>query len=63
MLKMVHLFLIRLKENAQNVKKIKDYGNEVIIFFNDHIATRIYKDAFTEGSWEECNALLQSKIK
>lgn len=47
----------------ENIKKIKEYGNEVIIFFNDNIATRIYKDAFTEGSWEECNTLLQSKIK
>ena len=47
----------------ENLKRIKEYGNEVIIFFNDNIATRIYKDAFTEGSWEECNTLLQSKLK
>ena len=47
----------------ENIKRIKEYGNEVIIFFNDNIATRIYKDAFTEGSWEECNTLIQSKMK
>ena len=47
----------------ENLKRIKEYGNEVIIFFNDNIATRIYKDAFTEGSWEECNTLIQSKMK
>lgn len=47
----------------ENIKKIKEYGNEVIIFFNDNIATRIYKDAFIEGSWEECNTLIQSKMK
>ena len=51
------------KIRYENLKKVKEYGNEVILFFKDNMAIRIYKDAFTEGSWEECRSLLQSKLK
>ena len=32
-----------------------------MIYLNDNYAIRLYKDAFVEGSWEECKALLTEK--
>ena len=43
-----------------NIKRIKEKGNIVFIFFNDNLTLRLYKDAFTEGSWEECNEKLNA---
>ena len=54
-----HNSIARLK--YENIKKIKEKGNTVMIFFNGNIALRLYKDAFVEGSWEECKELLNSK--
>ena len=46
-----------------NIKKIKEKNNVVMIFFNTNFAIRLYKDAFVDGSWEECKELLNSKQK
>ena len=46
-----------------NIKKVIEKGNVILILLNDNIAFRLYKDAFVEGSWEECKKLLNSKQK
>ena len=46
-----------------NIKKIKENGNTVMLFMNDNLALRLYKDAFVEGSWEECKQKIESMIK
>ena len=51
------------KLQYHNIKKVIDKGNVVLILMNDNIAFRLYKDAFVEGSWEECKELLNSKRK
>ncbi len=45
----------------ENVNSLKEKGNVVMIYLNDNYAIRLYKDAFVEGSWEECKALLAEK--
>lgn len=44
-----------------NIQKIKDKNNVIIIFMNDNMTLRLYKDAFTEGSWEECKSMIMKK--
>ena len=51
------------KLQYHNIKKVIEKENVVLILFNDNIAFRLYKDAFVEGSWEECKKLLNSKQK
>jgi hypothetical protein len=51
------------KVRYEAVQKIKENGNSVIIFLDNNFALRILKDAFTEGSWEECKAKLFSVHK
>ena len=46
----------------RQIKKIIERGNSSIIVFKSG-ALRIYKDAFVEGSWEECKEKLDSYIK
>ena len=46
-----------------NIKKVIEKGNVILILLNDNMALRLYKDAFVEGSWEECKKLLNSKQK
>ncbi|MBR5119496.1 MAG: YcxB family protein [Clostridia bacterium] len=46
-----------------NIKKVIEKGNVVLILMNDNIAFRLYKNAFVDGSWEECKELLTSKRK
>ena len=46
-----------------NIKKIKEKNNIVMIFMNDNMALRLYKDAFVEGSWEECKNKINSMTK
>ncbi len=46
-----------------NIRKIKEKNNVVMISFNTNFAIRLYKDAFVEGTWEECKELLISKQK
>jgi len=47
----------------ESIKKIIEKNNVVMIFMNNNMALRIYKDAFSEGSWEECKDKINSKIK
>ena len=47
----------------KNIKKIKEKNNVVMIFFSGNMAVRIYKDAFAEGSWEECKEFLYARMK
>lgn len=54
-----HTSVSKLKYS--NIQKIKEKNNIVMIFMNDNMALRLYKDAFTEGSWEECKAKILEK--
>lgn len=46
------------------ITRIKEKNNTVLIVFGkSSIALRVYKDAFSNGSWEECKALLDTKKK
>ena len=61
---------IKLSENSSSVsfkysqiKKMKEKGNLVMLFLDNGLAVRIYKDAFVCGSWEECKKLLVEKMK
>ena len=56
-----HTSVSRLKYS--NIEKIKEKGNVVFIYMNHNIALRLYKDAFVEGSWEECKKIINSKLK
>lgn len=56
-----HTSVSKLKYS--NIEKIKEKNNIVIIFMNHNMALRLYKDAFVEGSWEECKEKIQSKLK
>lgn len=47
----------------ENMRKIIDKGNVVFIVLNNNIAMRFYKDTFTEGTWEDCKTMLESKMK
>ena len=51
------------KLQYHNIKKVIEKGNVVLILMNDNIAFRLYKNAFVDGSWEECKELLNSKRK
>ena len=46
----------------RQIKKIIERGNSGIIVFKNG-ALRLYKDAFVEGSWEECKEKLTAHIK
>lgn len=53
-----HTSVSKLKYS--NIKKIKEKNNVVMIFMNNNTALRLYKDAFVEGSWEECKEKIDS---
>ena len=44
-----------------NIQRIKEKGNVVMIFMNNNMALRLYKDAFVDGSWESCKKLILEK--
>ena len=49
------------KFRYESIKKVKEKGNLVIIYMNNNLALRLYKDAFIEGaSWEECKKKIES---
>ena len=56
-----HTSTSRLK--YENIKKIEEKNNIINVFFNNNLCLRLYKDAFVEGSWEECKAKINSKMK
>ena len=45
----------------ENIKQIKEHGDVVMLLCHDRLAIRLYKSAFTKGSWEECKQLILSK--
>ena len=47
-------------ENITQFTERKDY---VVILINNSTGIIVYKNAFLDGSWEECKALLNSKTK
>ena len=49
-----------VKYQYTGIKKIKETKDSVLIIFNTNLGVRIYKDAFIEGSWEECKNKLES---
>ena len=49
------------KFKYSNIQKIKEKNNVVMVFMNNNMALRLYKDAFVEGSWEECKKLILEK--
>lgn len=49
------------KFKYSNIEKIKEKDNLVLIFLNNNMGLRLYKDAFVQGSWQECKELLKSK--
>ena len=51
------------KFRYENIKKIKEKNTVIIIFFNNNLAIRLYKDTFIEGSWEECKQKIKSMQK
>ena len=51
------------KFRYENIKRIKENGNTVMILFDGNVALRIYKNTFTEGSWESLKELLDEKTK
>ena len=48
------------KLQYRNIERIKEKNNTVWIFLNHNTAIRLYKDAFVEGSWEECKQKIDS---
>jgi hypothetical protein len=51
------------KLRYENIKRISENGNHVIIYFNDNLSARLYKDAFVDGIWEECKAKINALRK
>ncbi len=49
------------KLRYENIKKIKEKDNTVLIFFNDNLGARLYKDAFVNCTWDDCKAYLAGK--
>ena len=45
----------------ENIQKIREKNNVVMIFMKHNIAIRLYKDAFVEGTWESCRNFLNTK--
>ncbi len=56
-----HTSVCKLKYS--NIEKIKEKNNVVMIFMNNNMALRLYKDAFVEGSWEECKKKINDMLK
>jgi len=56
-----HTSVTKLK--YENIKKIKEKGDLILIFLNNNLVIRLYKDAFVEGSWEECKEKIKSMAK
>ena len=51
------------KLRYDNLKRIIDGDRIVILMFNNNITLRIYKDKFTQGTWQECKEMLEAKMK
>ena len=51
------------KLRYENIRRISENGNNVIIYFNDNLSARLYKDTFVDGTWEECKEKINSLRK
>ena len=51
------------KVQYKNIKQIKEKNNVIMLFINDNAAIRLYKDAFIEGSWEDCKKMINDMRK
>ena len=51
------------KFKYSNIQKIKEKNNVVMIFMNNNMDLRLYKDSFVEGSWDECKQMILEKKK
>ena len=49
------------KLRYENVQRIKENNNVIMIYMNNNTGLRLYKDAFVEGTWEECRARILEK--
>ncbi len=56
-----HTTVSRLRYN--DIEKIKEKNNVVLIFMKNNLTLRLFKDAFIEGSWEECKKKINSMLK
>lgn len=56
-----HTSVSKLKYS--NIEKVKERNNVIMIFMNNNLALRLYKDAFVEGSWEECKKKINAMLK
>lgn len=56
-----HTSISKLKYD--HIVGIKEKNNIAMILFHDNMAVRLYKNAFVEGSWEECKKMLVCKSK
>lgn len=45
-----------------DIRRLTEKGNEVRISFGRKGSVRLYKDAFVDGTWEECEELLERKM-
>ena len=51
------------KVQYKNIKQIKEKNNVIMLFISDNAAIRLYKDAFIEGSWEDCKKKINDMRK
>lgn len=49
------------KYQYRSITQVKEKRNRVIISLNSGTEIVVYKDAFVNGSWEECKRLISSK--
>ena len=54
-----HTSVFKLKYTQ--ISKIKETDKCILIFFKDYASIRLYKDAFVEGSWQDCLRKIAAK--
>ena len=47
----------------EEIKRIKEKDNSITICFSGNYMLRLYKDAFVEGTWEDCKAIIDEKLQ
>lgn len=54
---------VTIKNNYSDITGIRIYGSKVCIDMNNSSVVRIYKDSFTQGSYEELLKIIKDKNK
>ncbi len=54
-----HTSISRFQYN--NIKKITEKNNVIVIFMSNHLLLPLYKDTFVEGNWEACKERIAAK--